>query len=325
MLGQGQAPGVPLVRATPWYPGLLGISGSDNSLGARVRSRGNVIYVDGGHAAANDSNHGTNPESPKATIQAAVSSLFLVENSTIVVQPGTYTESVVIPITAASYCTLMGGGANVFWPSVVTDDAATDAITLSARGWTICNLRVTGGATSAGIRLYEYADPGYHGAETVIDNVFFDGAWGGLIGIEFEGAPGMVIVRNCRFSEHTAAGAAYAILESATPRQNAYECSFINNWFFENENHVQGGFGMSLFQGNHFMTGGLLPATLMLDLTGGTVGHNMIVGNSFEGDFSIVGGYLGNVAHPDFWSGNVSNDLLEAEVGDNGLTIAPPA
>lgn len=318
---------MPLRRLTPWYPGQFGIDGSDNSLGARIAPRGNVLYVDASHPDAKDANDGTNTEAPKLTVQGAVNSPFLVEGSWIVVQPGTYVESVLIPATIADYCTLMGASANGFWPSIVSDAAALDAITLQARGWTIRDLRVTGHSASAGILLYEDADPGYMGAETVIDNVFFDGAWRALYGLEFNGAPGMVTVQNCRFSEHHVAGnLAYAIRETATPRQNAYECKFINNWFFENDNHVKGGFGVSLFQGNQFLTGALIPVvTDYLDLTGGTAGHNMVTGNVFEGDYSIAGGYQGNVAHPDFWGGNLSNDLAEAEVGADGWTIAPPA
>lgn len=316
----------PITKLRPFYGGQFGVPGSEPPQGIRYSAAGNVLYVDANHGDRNDNNDGTDPMAPKATIQSAVSSPYLTAGSWIVVAPGTYTESVTIPITAASYCTLIGVSANHFWPSVVAAAAATDAITLSARGWTIKNLRVTGHSASAGIRLYEYADPGYQGAETLIDNVFFDGAWRALYGLEFEGAPGMVTVQNCRFSEHrTGANLSRAVVETATPRQNAYECLFQNNVFFENEGHVDGGFGVTLFQGNVFMQGSLIPAVISLDLRGGTVGENMVVGNVFGGDYSNAGGYYANAANPGAWVGNFAEDLAAAQVGDNGLTIAPPA
>ena len=316
----------PIMKLPPWFGGQVGISFTEPAEGLRMSPAGNVLYVDVNHAGASDANEGTDPRHPKLTIQSAVNSQFLTDGSWIGIAPGVYPESVLIPATVASYVTMIGLGSNHFWPSIVSDGAALDAISLSARGWTIRNLRVTGHSASAGIRLYEHSDPGYQGAETVIDNVFFDGAWRALYGLEFEGSPGMVTVSNCRFSEHrTGAGASYAVRESASPRQNAYECSFLNNWFFENENHVAGGFGVTLFQGNHFMSGSLIPSTVQLDLRGGTVGLNMVVGNTFDGDYSNVGGYYANAAHPGHWGGNVTEDVAEAEVGDNGLTILPPA
>ncbi len=315
----------PITKLRPFYGGQFGVPGSEPPQGIRTSPAGNVLYVDANHGDRNDNSDGTDPMAPKATIQSAVSSPYLTAGSTIVVAPGIYTENVIVPITAASYCTIVGAGANFYWPQVIAPSALLDAIQLSARGWVIKNLRVTGHSGSAGIHLYEYSDPGYQGAETVIENVFFDGAWRALIGLEFEGAPGMVIVKDCLFSEHTAAGTAYAIFESATPRQNAYECQFINNKFWENENHVKGGFGVSLFQGNHFFTGALIAATLMLDLRGGTVGHNMLPGNTFEGDFSNPGGYYDNAAHPGCWVGSFSPDTAEVEVGAEGLVLLPPA
>jgi len=318
----------PLTRVVELYPGQFGVPGSDVRRGVRMAPRGVVLYVDGGHPLATDSADGTDPEAPLLTIQGAVDRLVSWgdPNSIIAVMPGVYTESVTIPVAAPPNCMLVGLGYNQFWPSVVAAAAATDAITLSARGWTMAKLRVTGGTASAGIRLYEYADPGYQGAETLIEEVFFDGAWSALYGLEFEGAPGMVTVKNCRFSEHNNTGnTAYAVCETATPRQNAYECEFINNWFFENDNHVKGGFGVTRFVGNHFCAGKLIPAIVNLDLRGGTVGRNTVTGNLFEGDYSNLGGYWDHATIPGSWVGNIAEDVAEAEVADNGFTVAPPS
>ena len=63
----------------------------------------------------------------------------------------------------------------------------------------------------------------------------------------------------------------------------------------------------------------------MLDLRGGSQGENIVVGNSFSGDYSNTGGYYANAANPGNWVGNVAEDVLEAEVADNGFTVAVPA
>ena len=82
---------------------------------------------------------------------------------------------------------------------------------------------------------------------------------------------------------------------------------------------------VSLFQGNIFGAGVLIATLLKLDLRGGSQGHNIVTGNVFGGDYSNTGGYYGNAANPDMWVGNVAEDVAEAEVGDNGWTIGPPA
>lgn len=107
---------VPLLRATPWFPGQLGIRGSDNSLGLRTSSQGMVWYVDGSHPNANDLSDGTNPHEPLATIGAAITK----NNATIdwaatppyvgqnwiIVAPGVYAENLAVPF----YCKIIGLG-----------------------------------------------------------------------------------------------------------------------------------------------------------------------------------------------------------------------
>lgn len=109
-------PQLPLTRQTPWYPGQLGIRGSDNSLGLRIEPQCHVWYVDGSHPLANDESDGTDPDKPLATIQAAITK----NNATItwadtppyngmnwiIVQPGQYAEN----LTPPYYCRIVGLG-----------------------------------------------------------------------------------------------------------------------------------------------------------------------------------------------------------------------
>ena len=43
-----------------------------------------------------------------------------------------------------------------------------------------------------------------------------------------------------------------------------------------------------------------------------------------DADYSQAGGFYANAGNPGGWAGNVSQDTAEAEVGDNGWTIAVP-
>ena len=66
---------LPMTRLKPFYPGQIGIRGSDDLRGVRTSAKGVVLYVDSSHGAANDDNRGTDPEAPLATLQEAVDKL----------------------------------------------------------------------------------------------------------------------------------------------------------------------------------------------------------------------------------------------------------
>jgi len=114
MLKANYGPGLALTRLTPFYPGQLGIAGSDAPLGIRTASQGLVWYVDGD--GGNDSNDGTNPEAPLATIQAAITKNNATIDwaatppyegfNTIIVAPGDYDEN----LTPPYYCRVIGRG-----------------------------------------------------------------------------------------------------------------------------------------------------------------------------------------------------------------------
>jgi len=105
-----------LERLKPWYPGQLGIPGSDNPLGIRMEPQGLVYYVDGSSATADDTNDGTDPDRPKETIQAAITASNATiawavtppyyGMNTIIVAPGVYAEN----LTPAYYCRIIGLG-----------------------------------------------------------------------------------------------------------------------------------------------------------------------------------------------------------------------
>jgi len=143
---------LPLTRLKPFYPGVAGIRGSDAPLGVREAPQGLVYYVDGSHGAATDDNVGTDPETPLATIQAAID----LNNATIdwaatppykgqnwiVIAPGTYAEN----LTPPYYCKMIGLGqapANMTDMCVNVEPAAGSAMAGTGLGVYFYNIRFT--------------------------------------------------------------------------------------------------------------------------------------------------------------------------------------
>ena len=328
----------PLVRANPWYPGQIGIAGSDNTLGLRERSTGVVLYVDRGHPAASDAGDGTNPGGPFLTIQAAVTRLIAMHaissmvGSVIVIQPGVYTETVTVPFTGCpASCTILGGGSNTLRPTWTSAAAGADALTLGAPGWEVCNIYFIGPTLASCIRVcWLLPVVTYRANLTFIHDCFFDGAYAGIRGIALHGAPGDVTIANCVFKEfHVAANTARAIAVTSTADACPLECVIVDNIFTENDNHITpingvGSFNASFFLRNIFNNGGGLPTFQYIDLRLGGQGRNVLSGNTFCGDYSNVGGYFDG-AVPSSWVGNYAEDVAEAEVSAAGITIAPPA
>lgn len=331
---------LPQIRLESWYPGQFGVAGSDVQRGLRWESSGIVLYVDENHPGATAVGDGTDPEHPLTTIQVAVNNLIAfatsmsisLDGSVIVVaDEATIAESVIVPATAPTNCTILGAGATAHQPTWTAATAAGTALTLRQEGWTVEGITFEVGTAGRAIRLEEVPGSSYTAYKTTIRNCRFDGLWGGLYGIDFYGAPHRVLIENCEFLEFRRGDTtAFAIIVTDSSHTNPYECHIRNNVFWENENHIGSlgairSFNLSTFTGNIFHEGELIAATIKLDLRGGSRGHNIVTGNLFCGDYSNTGGYYAHAVTPGSWAGNVAEDVAEAEVGDNGWTIAPPA
>jgi len=316
----------------------MGVSGSDVPRGIRWSPTAIVLYVDENHPGASADADGTDPEHPLNSIQTAVTRLTAFATATssnlygsyIVVGAGaTIAESVIVPPTAPRGVTILGAGGSRHRPLWTAATAAGTALTMRQQEWVIDNFTFEAGAEGTSIRLDEVPASEYIAYKTVIRNCQFDGLWGGLYGIDFNGAPHRVTVENCEFIEwRSAAGAAFAIYVSGTAHARPFQCRFHNNLFWSNENHIgsystAASFSGCVFTGNVFEQNAYIATTIMLDLRGATV-RNVVVGNHFGGDFSNVGGYYGSTAVAENWVGNFAEDTAEAEVGDNGITIGPP-
>lgn len=331
---------LPQIRLQPWYPGQMGVSGSDVPRGIRWSPTSIVLYVDENHPGASADADGTDPENPLTTIALAITRLIAfatstsssLEGSVIVVGAGaTIAESVTIPPTAPANCMLLGAGTARNAPHWTAATAAGTALTMQQEGWVVDGFQFDAGEGGTAITMQWVPGSGYVANRCVISNNHFNGAWAGLYGINLSGAPYDAWIIGNEFREYRRTDTtAHAIITTDSSEANAYMCVIKDNIFWENENHIGStgdnkSFNLSLFQGNMFHDGRLIAATRMLDLRGGSQGDNIVVGNYFCGDYSNTGGYYANAGRPGNWVGNFAEDIAEPEVGTNGVTIAIPA
>jgi hypothetical protein len=76
---------LPLIRDNPWFPGQMGVPGTDLETGLRSHPTGTVFYVDPNFPGASDQRDGTNPTDPLATVAAALTKCQAYRGDTILV------------------------------------------------------------------------------------------------------------------------------------------------------------------------------------------------------------------------------------------------
>lgn len=319
--------GLPVERLTPFYPGQLGVPGSDVERGLRTQSAGFVLYVNNLHPGRSDSNDGTNPDAPLITIGQAFTNLATWHarygavgslngtNSYIVVSPGTYAESLTIAATTMpDYGVLMGAG-NGRYP-VIWDDADTDCLTITAYGWKVANFHFRPANAYAGVKLSRPA--GTVGAEgTVIENCFFDGQWSGTgYGVALDGAPANCTIQDCRFAEfHTGGGVGITVTDTSVA--DPYQTHVIGCTFQECNECIArdcgGGWNQTIVWNNVFIDGTVdanFPTVngtdMFIDMRGGSNGYNKVCGNHFGGTYNNAGGYYDST-NADEWWGNYAD------------------
>ena len=315
---------LPVIREPAFYPGQLGVRGSDVESGLRWRGSGIVLYVNNVHPGRSDSNDGTNPNAPLITISQAFTNLAALQarhiadgsldgvNSYIIVEPGTYAESLTIAATTMpDYGVLMGGG-NGRYP-VIWDDAATDCLTITAYGWRVSGFHFRPANAFAGVKLSRPSGSGAEG--TVIENCFFDGQWSGTgFGVAFDGAPANCTIQDCRFAEFATGGGA-GITVTDTSIADPYQTHITLNTFQEcNEcitRDCAGGWNQTAIWHNVFVDGTVdasFPTVngtdMFIDMRGGSNGTNKICSNCLGGVYSHGGGYYEHAGAADEWWGN---------------------
>lgn len=283
---------------------------------------GEAFFVD--PTNGNNKRNGDSWDKSLKTVAQAVS--LASSHDTIFVR-GWLTESLVTPNwnDGPNFITLIGcsGGTPGFGTGWGSEAAGEPCIDLNAAAWDISNFRFTPPAGEAAVKMH------YQGTgDTVNDlalqtrvhnNTFI----GGLYGIDFYGAPNECQILDNIFSFITQTASAAAIKGSNTSFAIAYRALIQGNLFHENENHVVCPLNSSFVLNNVFQEVGVgVTAEKKLDIGAGSARANMVHGNYFGGDYSIVGGY--NPGTNDSWAGNFSMDTGEAEVGDNGITVLAP-
>jgi len=292
-----------------------------------------VFYVEPASATADDDNEGTDPLFPLATLTEILTRTTdwpqLAAGDVIYVK-GDLTETVTIPAAAPAGCSIVGVTNGSYTPAWTAAAAAGTALTINQLRWHISGFKFNIPATGIGIQLNWTAT--LNGSEAIIDNCYFMGQYAGSRGIVGIGAPFAVHVYNCEFAEITdGAAGAFAIWFGTTPIADPLMWRIERCLFWDNDNHIGSlasdhCLNTSVIKDNLFYDGEGIATTLKLDLRGGSLGHNIVTGNFFSGDYSNVGGYWDSAAQASEWIGNFSPDTAEAEVGtDNGQTILPPA
>lgn len=332
----GQDPG----REKIW--GLFGTG----ALARQVKGDQKNFYINPGHANASDDVNGTDPLAPLATLQSLIDRTVATNAGTGTQRPiietfdnifvsGDLVESVTITdwSTIGAYCNLIGVGNNYYNPVWQSEAADEPCLILGCNGWRVQGFRFSVPSAQAAIVLPATQAPygaNATGTRVNIAGNFFDGsieAGGGLYGIDLHGAPWNVEIRNNSFGLiANAANTSTALVDTNTGFANPRATIIEDNWFWENDNDIVMSLNMGLVRRNAFSGGGTSATIQTVDLRGGSQGRNMVYGNAFgDADYSNAGGFWSNAANPGGWAGNSSEDTAEAEVGDNGWTIAPPA
>jgi len=290
-----------------------------------------IFYVDPAHPNASDSNQGTDPQYPFATMTACLTAATnpLIAAFDTVYLCSDLTESVITPdySVGPSNINIIGAGTTLYAPYWDSDDNAAACLDIRAPGYRVKNIRF-GGPTTAPCVWLRCTVPNADDISifSVIEDCQLYGQETGLSGIDLFGAPYEVKIRRCEFCFfHNAGGTACAITATNTAWADPCRIKIEDCIFYENDNHIDASFNVSVIKNNVFISQGQYPATINVDLRGGTRGENAVVGNQFPDDYSQPGGYWANAGAPGCWAGNFSEDTAEAEVGDNGLTTAPPA
>jgi hypothetical protein len=335
---------IPVVEYYPDYgPGQWGIQGSEMGLGFRNQSGAIALYVSTVHPLRNNNNLGVSPNAPMATLQAAVTRLVamhaltpsLVGSKIIVGAGSALVENVTIPITAPKNCSILGmvaggGGMSPTWAAAT---GAGTALNVCAEDWRISGFTFITPATGTSIQL-TWTGATANGSGCMIDHNMFSTFQlaNGRYAINFVGAPYNVSILDNEFSEIGNGGTAAAITCTDSATACPLQCRIERNLFRDVNNMIVSlgsihGFGGSLIANNIFALSPQIATTLVIDLRGGNVGHNTVVGNYLgtSADYSQPGGYWDTAAHAGFWTGNYSLDVAEAEMSTAGITILPPA
>lgn len=151
---------LPLIKAKPFYPAQWGIPGADTPLGLRTLPGAMVYYVQSTHTNASNSNDGTDPDYPLATIAQAVTNATAGRGDIVMVGPGhveTWASAAASATLSKSGLTVLGVGSGQLRPRINYTHTAS-ILTVSAANVTVENLLFQVGVDSIVIMVDVNAD-----------------------------------------------------------------------------------------------------------------------------------------------------------------------
>ena len=302
---------LPLFKKNEFYPMIWGIRETEIPMGMRSVGTGNVYYVDYDHNLANDDNTGVDPDNPLKTIQAAVDRVD--DYDFIVVRSIDPSGEQVVTSGDADHVTIIGCGDSRYTPTW-TAGTGEYCLVLNNDGWKVSGFRFLVPAPS--IALAGGIGVVVTGDMNIITGNYFDGGTVGAEGIYTSGSDTWVMDNFFSLFHSTAGSVA---INASTDGTKLF---VINNVFMDNDNHIVSLKPESFITGNTIQqVGYAYTATVSLDTSDAT--NSIVSRNVFGGDYSIAGGFEGDAT--DMWVGNISDDIAETEVADNGFTVAIPA
>jgi len=209
---------IPLMRLPPWFPGQMGVPGTDTDTGIRSSSAGTVFYVDPNFPGASDARDGTNPTSPLLTVAKALT----------LVQPQRGDVIVVGSNDAWQYAP---GGTGV---STDYATAISEEVTIP---YTASGVRIVGlSAGTMGVMWTPASNAGTcitcHAIDVIIEGfVFTEGDYTGCDAVycEWDGITLFgenMTVRNCHFDD---------TVDTAIELEFSWYCDIHNNRFQQND------------------------------------------------------------------------------------------
>ena len=301
-----------------WLSGRLVIADQANGFGKRW-------FVDAANANGGvGGGFGVSPEAPFTTMAAALAAC--VAGDVIYFQ-GTIAEGALT--LAANNVSIVGIGpdptANV-WQQSAADQTL---LTITGTHCKLKNMRIRVPTLSAGTPI-GVALSGASGLQ--IEDCYFSGRTGSAYALSSDGSSDNVAIRRTKFMYMNTAVVGTAIFGHTYGGADIIHSGWLieDCVFHSNLRHIVARMRQSVIRRNQFAeiglapAGGALTATVKIDLSGGANAlWNLVTGNQMPGDYSNTGGYTAGTN--DNWVGNFADDVEEAEVGDNGITLAIPA
>lgn len=286
------------------------------------KTRSRQFYVDS--ANGSNSKSGRSPHTAFATIAKAVSKA---RSRDVIHLYGEFAEAVIIPL-AKEYLTFIGEGPYQRSAQWMESAVGQTLVTVNSKGCRFENIYFRCPQT-AGISILLKGDGTNDARYTEIVNCKFQGRTGSYYHVKTEKGCDNVHIDNCVFTFHNTATHGTAIFGEADGSKTPGGWIIENCIFLNGLRHIYMTGRSIVVRNNIFQgigidsDGGSLTATSVIDLNVNANGvYNVLFGNQFGGDYAQS---VYNPGTNDNWSGNFSEDEAEAEVGDNGLTVSPPA